>query len=351
MPLVDYLLEHNRIQSEAFLSPDAVLARKQYRAQHPTEIAALKCMDGRLLLPHITQTPIGIIQPFRNIGGQFDLGWPFFGKLVEELVGRTIDSGRDTLVLVTYHFSKSSEHHGCRGFNYDTESAYRAAVELKRQTERVFGAAHTAVYPVVIGIETDEDALILHGADGKSVWELASESPMVSEEQCLEKLCAMYPDMKGRIVQDFAPLILGNIQHISEMRQTEREPQDADHCEQVLGIGRGFDWLHKPNFALLIGPYSYNLTDPIAKAGSILLNNLREGRIPEKDGVVLIASAAYSNSEGVERHLAVEKAYSLAQLGLSTLRDQVPDLMPHLHVLVGTLNNDKRFFHQLPFEE
>ena len=71
--------------------------------------------------------------------------------------------------------------------------------------------------------------------------------------------------------------------------------------EQILAVGRGFDWLHIPNKALIVGPYrfasrfrhtgflssfrltapSYNLGDPIATAGSLLLSNLRDGRIPK----------------------------------------------------------------------
>jgi hypothetical protein len=69
--------------------------------------------------------------------------------------------------------------------------------------------------------------------------------------------------------------------------------------EQVLAVGRGFDWLHLPNKALIVGPYrfvdfkhcckafrmtrfiSYNLGDPIATAGSLLLSNLKDGRIPK----------------------------------------------------------------------
>ena len=30
----------------------------------------------------------GIIQPFRNLGGMFDLGWPHLGETLVEAVGR-----------------------------------------------------------------------------------------------------------------------------------------------------------------------------------------------------------------------------------------------------------------------
>ncbi len=84
------LLDHNREQSAEYCSPDADLWRRKYRIEHPTEIGALKCMDGRLNLAVITQTPPGIIQPFRNLGGQFCLGWPFFQEVIDEWVNYAI---------------------------------------------------------------------------------------------------------------------------------------------------------------------------------------------------------------------------------------------------------------------
>ncbi len=71
--LIEFLLNHNKKQSTLFCDPDAVLSRNQYRSRHPTNVAAMKCMDGRLNLSIMTQTPHGIIQPFRNLGGVFDL--------------------------------------------------------------------------------------------------------------------------------------------------------------------------------------------------------------------------------------------------------------------------------------
>ena len=165
--LIDFLLEHNKKQSVVFSDPDSALERRKYRSQHPTEIAAWKCMDGRLHLPIMTETPLGVIQPFRNIGGQFDLGWPFFGLLIKEWIDYALSRGRDSIILVTYHFSKSDKHLGCKGFAYDTEAAKKFTADLVQQVERVFGIRHSVVYPIHVGIETDEDSLTLHGVNGQ----------------------------------------------------------------------------------------------------------------------------------------------------------------------------------------
>ena len=346
--LINFLLEHNKKQSEEFSTPDAALQRAKYRAQHPTEIAAWKCMDGRLHLPIITKTPLGIIQPFRNIGGQFDLGWPFFGLLMKEWVDYALSRGRDSMILVTYHFSKSDTHLGCKGFGYDTKEAFAFTANLVKQVERVFGGKHTVVYPLHVGIETDEDALVLHGSNGDTL-DLAQErSP--DEETLRFKLRKIFPDMRNQMLEDLLPLLLGNICHIAQVRKINRPPHDIDHKEQILGVGRGFDWLHLHNKALLVGPFSYNLQEPIGKAAGILLDNLKKKRIPEDEGVVLIASAVYREEVGIERQLAFEKANSLAQLGVETIRTQVPELIPHLNVLVGTVDLNTREFRRLPFE-
>lgn len=64
---------------------------------------------------------------------------------------------------------------------------------------------------------------------------------------------------------DLLPLVQGNIRHVAEVRGTARE-LDIEHREWVLCLGRGFDWLHMPNQALIIGPYSPDLADPVRNA-------------------------------------------------------------------------------------
>ena len=345
--LIDFLLEHNKKQSEEFSGPDAALSRKIYRAEHPTEIAALKCMDGRLHLPIITKTPLGMIRPFRNLGGQFDLGWPFFGLLVKEWVEHSISRGRNCIVLTTYHYSKSDQHLGCRGFNYDTNLARTETIRLKEQFERVFGKLHSVVYPIVLGIETDEDALILHGENGELLD--LSKITEVDVRELRIKIGILFPDMRPRMADDLLPLLIGNIEHIKEMKEMKRQTSDINHRESVLGVGRGFDWLHLHNKALIVGPFSYNLREPIGKAAGILLDNLKQGRIDEKDGIVLMISAVYRKKVDIDYQLAQEKAISLAELSVRTIKEEVPELVPYLTVLVGTVDMNTLYFNRIPY--
>ncbi len=123
-------------------------------------------MDARINIPVETETPMGIIQPFRNLGGRFDLGWVHLGEVLTDYVMSVRGEGRRALMTSTSHFSKGDPHRGCAGFNFDTEAARAHTFAIRRQVEQIFGTDHQTVYPLVCGFETDEDALILHGQNG-----------------------------------------------------------------------------------------------------------------------------------------------------------------------------------------
>lgn len=333
---IDWLFDLARRHSSTFASPEAQLARERYLARHPTAIAALKCMDGRLNLPVVTQTPLGIIQPFRNLGGMFDLGWPHLGEVLANYVQRMISHGHRVLVLITYHYSKGDHHRGCAGFNYDTGAAFAHANAIKRQVEHTFGAGHSTVYPLVCALETDEDALVLHGLKGER-FELGALTP--AEKPMLEpRLLSLFPDMPARIREDLLPLLYGNLDHIAQVREEARSTPrtlDIQHREWMICLGRGFDFLHTPNLALIIGPYSPNLDEPVRTAASIIGSNMKENRIPD-DGFLLLTSVPYDEI-GMDRARAELKSRFLSSFAANVVRREFPELAarmyPHTAVL------------------
>ena len=330
---IDWLFDLARRHSSAYASPEAYLARKRYLAEHPTAILVLKCMDGRINIPIATNTPTGIIQPFRNLGGMFNLGWPHLGETLEGAVGKVVSAGRRTLVVITYHFSKGSEHRGCAGFNYNTAAARNHTFEIKAQVEEMFGAGHGTVYPLVCGFETDEDAIILHGANGELL--NMAELTDADRDGLLPRLERLFPDMPAQVRLDLLPLLLGNLDHIAEVRQMERT-LDIEHREWMICIGRGFDWLHMPNLALIIGPYSPDLADPIHKAGGIIHANMKAGRIPD-DGFLLLASAPYDEI-GVDRARAVLKARFMSDFAAEVIRKAHPAVAEKMFTRTCILN-------------
>jgi hypothetical protein len=334
---IDWLFDLARRYSAEFSSPESYLARKRYLAAHPTDIVAMKCMDGRINIPVATRTPPGIIQPFRNLGGRFDLGWPHLNETLAHHVSEIVGAARQVLVLITYHFSRGDPHRGCAGFNYDTDAAIAHTHAIREQVEFMFGKGHGTVYPILVGFETDEDALILHGRDGGQL-NLAELSP--DQADALGPwLLRLYPDMPTQMREDLLPLLVGNLEHIAHVRGLQRT-LDIQHREWMICVGRGFDFLHTPNLALIIGPYSPNLADPIRKAASIILNNMQTGRIPD-DGFLVLASSPYQEM-GMDRARAELKARFTTDFTAQVIETEFPALARKMHLRTAVLNWSSR---------
>src|SRR5574343_1005614 len=226
--------------------------------------------------------------------------------------------GRRILFLITYHWSRGNPKRGCAGFGYDTAAAIAHTEQIRGQMAHIFGSGHGTVYPLVCGFETDEEALAIHGSDG-SVLDLASLG--ADDLATLEpRLAALLPDMPAQMRADLLPLLRGNLNHIADIRTqiAQRERQlDIEHREWVICIGRGFDFLHTPNLALIIGPYSPDLADPVRKAAGIIRGNMQAGRIPD-DGCLLLASVPYDEI-GVDRARAEMKSRFLSQFAAEVI--------------------------------
>jgi len=340
---IDWLFDLARRHSAAFAAPESWLARKRYVAEHPTAVMVLKCMDGRINIPVATRTPTGIIQPFRNLGGMFDLGWPHLGEVLTNHVQSVVSTGRRALMLITYHFSRGDPRRGCAGFHFDTNAAIEHAYAIKHQVEHVFGAGHGTVYPLVCGFETDGDELILHGPGGSHL--NAGELASADAATLAPRLRAMFPDMPAQVCEDILPLIAGNVEHIATVRETPRE-LDIEHREWMICIGRGFDFLHMPNLALIIGPYSPNLDDPVGKAAAIISDNMTARRIPD-DGFLLLASSPYDEI-GVDRARAELKSRFLSEFAAGVIRAEFPALAARMHVRTAVLDWASRTLQPLP---
>ena len=329
---IDALLALSRQHAEHFCSPDAWLARQRYLAQHPTSLLVMKCMDGRIHLPHATRTPLGIITPFRNLGGIFDLGWPYLGELLTDSVLAAAQQGRGTLMCITYHYSAGQQQRGCAGFGCDTAAARAHAYGIAEQAGRLFGKDHQQVYPLVCGFETDSDALVIHGKAG-AVLDIRDWVGQPADALAI-RLAAVCPDMPDDIRSDLLPLLEGNLAHVTSLYGTARA-LDIEHREWVICIGRGFDFLHLPNTALIIGPYGPDLAEPIGTAADIIAANMLHGRIPD-DGFMLLASTPYQHS-GVDRARAELKSQFLSRFAAQVIGQRHPELAskmrPHTAVV------------------
>ncbi|MCX6752730.1 MAG: hypothetical protein NTW62_00030 [Candidatus Nomurabacteria bacterium] len=344
--LVDLFLNTNKCRSVLFLAEASI--RKAYREMFPTEIASLECMDGRVDVTYITKTPIGIIQVYSEGGGQFDFGWFSFGWLIRRWVKYSLKKKRNKIILCSYHFSKGDKHRCCAWFKYDTEAAKKHQQYLVSQFKSAFKKNHE-VYPIMIGVDTDTDGIIVHGIDGKilDLREFNSD-----KKELLIGIKELFPQMTDCVIKDFAQLLLGNIQHIKEVKELNRPIQSIDHQEQFLFLGRGFEWFNLLNKALEVGPYNPDLSKPIIVAAKVLLQNIQKGRIPAEEGILLVTSAVYGTDDNTEYHHGLAKARFLAKFAKEVIADNVKELLPYLHEepLVGVLNFDTFEYKEIGLE-
>lgn len=331
--LKEEILRMNAERSKLF--QETTHQRRAYRREHCTEIAATMCMDGRVNLTVYCELPVGIVSPFRNIGGRYDLGWPLLRDSLDELEKYAYRKRRPMMLIITYHWSAGDEHRGCAGFKYQTSEAVASMKRFKAQVDRCYGSR---IYTVLVGLETDSEALVVHEENGKAID--MRERDSASAQDIPATLQAFFPSIPEQVRADLANLLFGNIRHIAAVRAETRHLDEFKHNERVLAIGQGFDWLRNENVALIIGPCDPVLDKPIVTAASIIKGNWKEGRIPE--GGVLLVSTPYRHWE--DRLAAMEQSHYLAELAKRCITEQIPEMANFFEPLVGVLDLETRVF-------
>jgi len=329
MPAIHaHLLALNARASEAYVAAES--ARARHRALHPTPLAVVKCMDGRVLFPTLTGTPPGLVQPFRAIGGRPEVYWPSFMGRLRHWIEAAQRAGQRSVLFVTYHHSASDPHLGCAGFDYDTASARAHAEKLARELEWVFGEQ---LEPIVAGVETDLDRLVLHGPGG----DVAGERLLGADEtDVMLAIGRAFPAMDLTVRRDLVPILRGNAARTAELAERGRPSRDLAHRERVLAVGQGFDWLHEANLALIINDADPGLAHAIRVAAQILAKNLASA--PAGDDATLLTCIPY-HEPGIDRRQAVARALGLLELAREVVRVEVPELSVggRLHGLAGVL--------------
>lgn len=325
-PLTTRLVAINEAESAAYLAAEG--ARRRYWARHRTFLACVKCMDGRVLLPTMTGTPVGIVKPFRAAGGRFEAFWPSFLGRVRAWVDDALRHGSRAAILLSYHHSASEPHLGCAGWGYDTASARAHAERLRHELGYVFGEA---LVPLVIGIETDRDDITFHGTTGDVS---GSRLVGVDAEAVASALATAFPELPADVRGDLAPLLEGNARRVAELEATPRDLAHLGHDERILAVGQGFDWLAHENLALIVNDADPSLSDSIRLAARILSKNLETARADEE--VALLASIPYRDP-GIDRRQAETRARGLLRFAQGVVRASQPELAERLTGLAGVV--------------
>jgi hypothetical protein len=312
-PLHEHILASNAEQSAKFVAEEA--ARQRYWAKHPTRFACIKCMDGRVHFPIMTKTPLGIVKPFRAIGGKFEAWWPSFLGRLRFWVEEAVSQGHRNFIFVTYHYSASDAHLGCAGWKYDTASARAHAEKLRDQLSYVFGEQVTVV---AAGVETDRDNLTLHGLNDVSGESLVGKT----EEAVRAAVHEAFPDMLPETVDDLLPFLVGNAACVAEMTARHLAPQDIQHNERIIAIGQGFDWMAQENIALIINDSDPNLAESVRVAATLVEKNLAS--LPE-DQATIFVNVPY-REPGMDYRQAVARCKGLRAFAERVVREAAPSL-------------------------
>lgn len=340
---IDWLWNLNRQYSEEFINARSL--RESYRQEHPTNICAFKCMDGRIHIPVMTNIPLGIIKSYRNVGGKFNFGWTYLGENFKDWIEEGISEGRKSLALLTYHFSKGNPSRGCSAFLCD-QDAIESTVNLYFQTVRFCEPVSNDVFSIVVGIETDTDSLIFHPQDPNSGECFTCSADTPSDAAFLMGVINdLYPNMAIGVKMDLLPLMQGNIAHIKDVREKGRELTDMKHKEWILLIGDA-DWLHVPNTAIMIGTFGQGLTMPLTKAIGIIQDSMASGQIHNSGFLVL--SSAYFKEEGIDKNRAKEAALWSLRRAREVLGNNYSDLLPRTRFRATIVPESTRLMERIP---
>jgi hypothetical protein len=204
---------------------------------------------------------------------------------------------------------------------------------FKKQMERAYKGLPHQIIPIVVGIETDEEALIFHN-ESKVPLNLAKVFKDTDEEEMFLKLSDLYEEsMPMQMRLDLLPLLMGNIQHIRKVRESNRPIIAMEHNEWIVGVGGGtaFDPLHVPNAAILVGQYNPNLGKVIREALGLINDHL-------KPGDVFLSLAAASYGRGVYESHAMEDVRYYSRLVREVAHEYYHHLLPRMHSVRGVVN-------------
>jgi hypothetical protein len=391
-----YLVALNKECSRAYASEPNRSTRDRYKAVHPTEILIFKCMDGRLHLTMASHLPNGAVYPYRNVAGKFDLGWPALREEVTRTVNEATVRGRRVIALCSYHYSSGCKERGCRGMNYDTAAARRCAKKLASQFQEAFaGGSRAAVIPLIVGIETDDEALIFesfqesiaackepllpsptaggaspHDRGGDDDGAGDKEDILTSNRSFAKKIfnrldvrdfaaaepnhdaiktaiARLLPGIDQQLANDMMPIVLNNALHIYTRRQLAAPIVSLNHEESVIAVGVGFDWFHVPNKAFIIGPYDHEWPSAVAVAASVISGNVRNKVIDASKGIVLMASSYCSDMPGSWGWKMAEMTTRYyARVARAAIADEASLLaQTPVHVLMGVVEKTTLEFH------
>jgi carboxysome shell carbonic anhydrase len=225
------------------------------------------CADGRLahVIRYVLRLPYRAVRRKSYAGAMFDIEDSLAKWVETEMLryreGRpnTADAPTRYLKVVVYHYSSvDPAHEGCAAHGSDTRRAAEAGLErllgFQQAVQNSF-CCGASIDLLLIGLDTDTDAIRVHVPDGSGAIDL--ESYVDARELYGQTATLPAPDAESHIqrqVRDAGPgvadgmttlitrLLINNLSQIEYVRRFHGEHyEDAGHAERFIGAGIGFE--------------------------------------------------------------------------------------------------------------
>ncbi len=225
------------------------------------------CADGRLA--HVTRYVLRL--PYRAVrrksyaGAMFDIEDSLAKWTETELMRfregkpNTADAPTRYLKAVVYHYSSvDPAHEGCAAHGSDTERAAQAGLDrllgFQRAVQNSF-CCGASIDLLLIGLDTDTDAIRVHVPDGRGVIDLDryvdalalhhKTQRMLStqaQDQITGAIRAVAGDAPDGMCRMIARLVENNLSQIDYVRSFHGQHySDIGHAERFIGAGIGFE--------------------------------------------------------------------------------------------------------------
>lgn len=225
------------------------------------------CADGRLahVIRYVLRLPHRGVRRKSYAGAMFDIEDSIQKWVETELLRfregkpNTADEPTRYLKTVVYHFSSVDPHHeGCAAHGSDTRRAAEAGLEklldFQRAVQNSF-CCGASIDLLLIGLDTDTDAIRVHIPDGQGVLDLNryvdaldlyrdTQRSTASDALRMigERVRQVSPDVAAGTAQLIERLLENNLSQIDYVRSYHGEHYaDVGHAERFIGAGIGFE--------------------------------------------------------------------------------------------------------------
>ena len=321
------------------------------------------CADGRLahVVRYVLRLPHRSVRRKSYAGALFDIENSLEKWVETEMLryreGRPnlADAPTRYLKVVVYHYSSvDPQHEGCAAHGSDTHKAAQAGVDrltgFREAVENSF-CCGASIDLLLIGLDTDTDAIRVHLPDGRGDLSLERHVDALALYQdtrgmraaearayIAAALSQSSPDSAEGMRQLVARLIENNISQIVYVKDTHGEHYpDIGHAERFIGAGVGFEEIQLRNLMYFAYLNTVEEATPDTDVGIKIFKGLNVARgLP----VPIVVRFDYHSKVPGARERAVERCARVAEALKTRYSDLADKGLLHTLQLVRDCTTD-----------